>query len=178
MNTTKLDEQLVDITPTPKILRTLGDIPFAVWQCLAELTDNSLDAFADAEYRGLLIESPRIDIYWSTESVATNEREIVVQDNGNGMPLNVLQSAAKAGYSSNDPIHNLGLFGMGFNISTARLGDETIFLSATPDSKEWVGIRINFDQLIKAQSFTAPVIRVPKKNDSESGTKIIIRNLK
>ena len=38
----------VDITPTPRILRTLGDIPFEVWQCLAELADNSLDAFRDS----------------------------------------------------------------------------------------------------------------------------------
>ncbi|HCU6755988.1 TPA: ATP-binding protein [Escherichia coli] len=159
-------------------MRTLGDIPFAAWQCLAELTDNSLDAFADAEYRGLFIENPRVDIYWSSDSVSSHEREIVVQDNGNGMPLDILQSAAKAGYSSNDPIHNLGLFGMGFNISTARLGDETLFLSATPDSDEWVGIRINFEQLIKDQTFSAPIVREPKKNNNESGTKIIIRNLK
>lgn len=178
MNTFDHNSQLVDITPTPKILRTLGDIPFAAWQCLAELTDNSLDAFADAEYRGLFIENPRVDIYWSSDSVSSHEREIVVQDNGNGMPLDILQSAAKAGYSSNDPIHNLGLFGMGFNISTARLGDETLFLSATPDSDEWVGIRINFEQLIKEQTFSAPIVREPKKNNNESGTKIIIRNLK
>ncbi|EHO2108964.1 ATP-binding protein [Escherichia coli] len=178
MNTFDHNSQLVDITPTPKILRTLGDIPFAAWQCLAELTDNSLDAFADAEYRGLFIENPRVDIYWSSDSVSSHEREIVVQDNGNGIPLDILQSAAKAGYSSNDPIHNLGLFGMGFNISTARLGDETLFLSATPDSDEWVGIRINFEQLIKDQTFSAPIVREPKKNNNESGTKIIIRNLK
>ena len=177
MNTI-FDEKLVDITPTPKILRTLGDIPFAVWQCLAELTDNSLDAFSDAEYKGLFIDNPRVDIYWSTESVATYDREIVVQDNGMGMSLETLQQAAKAGYSSNDPIHNLGLFGMGFNISTARLGDETIFLSTTSDSAEWIGIKINFDELIKDQTFSAPIIREPKNTPSESGTKIIIRNLK
>lgn len=121
----------VDITPTPRILRTLGDIPFAPWQCLAELMDNSLDAFSDAENRGISISTPQIDIYWSSEAVSPADREIVIEDNGVGMPLDVLQNAAKAGYSSNDPIHNLGLFGMGFNISTARLGDETIFLSAT-----------------------------------------------
>jgi hypothetical protein len=177
MNTI-LPEKIVDITPTPKILRTLGDIPFAVWQCLAELTDNSLDAFTDAEYKGIFIENPRVDIYWSTESVATYEREIVVQDNGMGMSLETLQRAAKAGYSSNDPIHNLGLFGMGFNISTARLGDETIFLSTTSSSTEWIGIKINFEQLIKEQTFSAPIIREPKNSPSESGTKIIIRNLK
>jgi len=170
--------QVVDITPTPRILRTLGDIPFAAWQCLAELMDNSLDAFSDAEAKGLVIDAPRIDIHWSSESVPIQDREIVVEDNGLGMELEVLQKAAKAGYSSNDPIHNLGLFGMGFNIATARLGDETIFLSATSKSSEWVGIKISFEQLIKDQTFSAPVIREPKKSAGESGTKIIVRRLK
>ena len=35
----------LDITPTPRILRTLGEIPFQTWQCIAELIDNSIDAF-------------------------------------------------------------------------------------------------------------------------------------
>lgn len=170
--------QVVDITPTPRILRTLGDIPFAAWQCLAELMDNSLDAFPDAEAKGLVIETPRVDIHWSNDSVPNKDREIVVEDNGLGMELEILQKAAKAGYSNNDPIHNLGLFGMGFNIATARLGDETIFLSSTTDSSEWVGIKISFEQLIKDQTFSAPVIREPKKNLSESGTKIVVRKLK
>lgn len=168
----------VDITPTPRILRTLGDIPFAPWQCLAELMDNSLDAFSDAENRGISISTPQIDIYWSSEAVSPADREIVIEDNGVGMPLDVLQNAAKAGYSSNDPIHNLGLFGMGFNISTARLGDETIFLSATKDSSKWVGIKISFSDLIKQQTFSAPVITFDKKTPEESGTRICIRQLK
>lgn len=173
-----LTTNTIDITPTPRILRTLGDIPFAAWQCLAELIDNSFDAFVNAEEKGTKIENPRIDIHWSSDSVAARDREIVIEDNGLGMGIDVLQKAAKAGYSSNDPIHNLGLFGMGFNISTARLGDETIFLSATPESIEWVGIKISFDQLIKDQTFSAPIIREPKKNPGESGTKIIIRSVK
>ena len=47
----------LDITPTPRILRTLGEIPFQTWQCIAELIDNSIDAFlssvalGDAERR-------------------------------------------------------------------------------------------------------------------------------
>jgi hypothetical protein len=145
---------------------------------LAELTDNSLDAFSEAENKGKVINGPRVDIHWSSDSVAAYDREIVVQDNGLGMELEVLQKAAKAGYSSNDPIHNLGLFGMGFNIATARLGDETLFLSATPDGTEWVGIKISFEQLIKEQTFSAPVVREPKKTPDESGTKIIVKSLK
>lgn len=168
----------VDITPTPRILRTLGDIPFEVWQCFAELMDNSFDAFSDAENKGISINTPRIDVYWSNDAVEPSQREIVIEDNCTGMSLDSLHNAAKAGYSSNDPIHNLGLFGMGFNISTARLGDETTFLSATRDSHEWVGITISFADLIKQQSFSAPVVRIPKNSSDEMGTRIHIRKLK
>lgn len=63
---------------------------------------------------------------------------------------------------------------MGFNISTARLGDETLFLSATPDSDEWVGIRINFEQLIKDQTFSAPIVREPKKIIMNQAPKLLL----
>lgn len=168
----------IDITPTPRILRTLGDIPFEVWQCLAELSDNSLDAFRDQIRNGTPIDGARLDIVWSKENVAAQDREILIIDNGPGMPLETLQNAARAGYSSNDPINNLGLFGMGFNIATARLGEETQFLSATPESGEWTGIVIDFSELVKKGTFEAPLIVVPKKKKEECGTKIIVKRLR
>lgn len=168
----------IDITPTPRILRTLGDIPFEVWQCLAELSDNSLDAFRDQAKSGTPVEGARLDIAWSKENVAAQDREIVIVDNGHGMSLATLQNAARAGYSSNDPINNLGLFGMGFNISTARLGEETLFLSATAEATEWSGIRIDFAELIRKGAFDAPVVTEPKKFPDECGTKIIVRRLR
>ncbi len=173
-----MQEQTIDITPTPRVLSILGEIPFETWQCLAELTDNSLDAFASARRRGVQLKDPTVTISWSRESVPSASREVVVQDNGVGMDLVTLQNAARAGFSSNDPIHNLGLFGMGFNIATAKLGDETVFLSATRESCEWVGIRINFDELQKLGVFQAPVVRVQKVRPEESGTKIVVRHLK
>lgn len=173
-----MNDTSLDITPSPRILRTLGDIPFEEWQSLAELIDNSIDAFAKAESNGILIETPKIEVLWSNNDVPANEKEITIIDNGVGMTLDVLQYAAKAGYSSNDPIHNLGLFGMGFNIATARLGDTTRFLSTTKGSDKWIGIEINFDELIKNQTFSAPVISEPKDDISISGTKITISKLK
>ena len=68
----------VDVTPTPRILRTLGDIPFDAWQCFAELADNSLDAFKEAMSKGVRIENPRVDILWSSDSTPTKEREVVI----------------------------------------------------------------------------------------------------
>lgn len=173
-----MEEQTVDITPTPRILTILGEIPFETWQCLAELMDNSLDAFASARRRGVPLKDPTVTISWSRENVPAATREIVVRDNGVGMNLATLQNAARAGFSSNDPIHNLGLFGMGFNIATAKLGDETLFWSATRESKEWVGIRINFDELQRLGTFQAPIVTMQKMRPDESGTMIVVRHLK
>ena len=172
------EQQYLDITPTPRVLRILGDIPFATWNCLAELMDNSFDAFASATAAGQTITNPKVTVSWSKVGTPSKERMLVFEDNGLGMPLEVLQKAAKAGYSSNDPIHNLGLFGMGFNIATARLGDETTFMSATKDSKEWVGIRISFDELAKSGKFAAPVVHEPKSSFDECGTRIVVRKLR
>lgn len=169
-------DKKIDITPTPRILTILGDIPFDVWQCIAELTDNSLDSFSEQKRLGEPINNARIDIYWSKEN--TSDLEIVIEDNGPGMSIDELQNATRAGFTSNDPIHNLGLFGMGFNISTARLGDETIISSATKDSREWVGIKIDFGELISNHSFEAPIINEPKDRANESGTRIRIRKIK
>lgn len=170
--------KIIDISPNPRILRVLGDIPFDIWQCLAELSDNSLDSFRNHDHLGQPIANARVDIHWSDENTPSRDREIVVEDNGPGMSIEQLQDAARAGFSSNDPVHSLGLFGMGFNISTARLGDETLFLSATKESDKWIGIKINFDELIKSQSFVVPVVAVPKNSPEESGTRVIVSKLK
>lgn len=168
----------IDITPTPRILRTLGEIPFQPWQCLAELIDNSIDAFEEAERRGALQKEKKIIIAWSGENVAANQRVIEIIDTGLGMDLETLQNAARAGYSSNDPINNLGLFGMGFNIATARLGEKTCFLSTRKGDKEWRGIEIDFSELIRSKSFIAPIISEPKNDAEVSGTKVVIYRLK
>ena len=52
--------QTVDITPSPRVLRMLGQIDFKPWQCLAELIDNSIDAFLDQNSEGNYIPSPRV----------------------------------------------------------------------------------------------------------------------
>lgn len=166
----------LDITPTPRILRTLGEIPFQTWQCIAELVDNSIDAFLSntaLEERG-----QRITITWSADSVGTADRTLEVSDNAAGMSIDQLQNAVRAGYTSNDPIGNLGLFGMGFNIATARLGEETTILSTRSGDADWVGVKIDFQKLIDSKKFDAPIIRKAKFNPEECGTRITISKLK
>lgn len=171
-------EQTLDITPSPRILRTLGEIPFQPWQCIAELVDNSLDAFAEATRLGIALPEKRISVTWSGEGVAATARTIEIVDTGMGMSLSQLQNAARAGYSTNDPVHNLGLFGMGFNIATARLGERTQLISATPESQTWTGIEIDFASLISKKSYSAEVISETKRAPADHGTRVVISRLK
>lgn len=166
----------MDITPTPRILRTLGEIPFQTWQCIAELVDNSIDAFLSD--MSLEDRDKRVTVTWSSDSVGAAVRTIEITDNAAGMSIDQLQNAVRAGYTSNDPIGNLGLFGMGFNIATARLGEETTVLSTRKGDTEWVGVKIDFQKLIDAKKFDAPIIHKAKVDSDECGTQITISKLK
>ncbi len=167
----------LDITPSPRVLRMLGEIPFQTWQCIAELVDNSIDAFLS---NTVLDEEKdeKISVSWSSDSVGAAERTIEITDNAAGMSIDQLQNAVRAGYTSNNPIGNLGLFGMGFNIATARLGEETIIQSTRSGDADWVGVKIDFQKLVDSGKFDAPIFRKQKVNPDESGTKITISKLK
>jgi hypothetical protein len=168
----------LDITPTPRILRTLGEIPFQTWQCVAELIDNSIDAFLSDKTADPDEVERKINVIWTADSVAASERTIEVMDNACGMSIEQLQNAVRAGYTSNDPIGNLGLFGMGFNISTARLGEVTTIMSTRRGDADWVGVKIDFQKLIDTKRFDAPVVRKPKSDPQEHGTRITISRLR
>ena len=166
---------LVDITPTPRILRTLGEIPFQPWQCIAELVDNSIDAFL--ENKGEKNEQ-KIVVAWSKDNVPLSQRTFEIWDNAQGMTLEQIQNAVRAGYTSNDPIHNLGLFGMGFNIATAKLGEMTTITSTRAGDENWVELTIDFDALRRSGRFEVPVNYRKKTNVNEHGTRIVVSKLK
>lgn len=172
----------VDITPSPRVLRMLGQIDFAPWQCLAELVDNSIDAFIDQARDGNAATNPRIWIRLPSEvELKAGTGTISVSDNGTGMSLETLQDAVRAGYSGNDPVEKMGLFGMGFNISTARMGRRTEVWTSRADDPDWTGLVIDFDQLERQKSFVAPVQVRPKTAkemaDGTHGTEIKITRL-
>lgn len=170
--------ETVDITPSPRILRVLGEIPFQTWQCFAELMDNSIDALlkqADDETGDV---QKSVWVNWSGQNVGIKDRTIEVSDNAQGMTLEQMRNAVRAGYSNNNPIGNLGLFGMGFNIATARLGSRTEIWSTTADAHDWYGIEIDFDVLARGDEFQAPLLRRPKEPCDVSGTRIVVSGLK
>ena len=166
-----------DLTPHPRILPMLGEIVLPQWRCLAELIDNSIDSFIEALRAGIPVQNPHVSISLPTGGSSQGSR-LTVRDNGPGMESDTLEQAARAGWTSHDPINNLGLFGMGFNIATARLGSRTTIWTTRSGTSEWVGLEIDFNQLMKQQEFISPVLSRPKPNSELSGTEVIIESLK
>ena len=91
------------------------------------------------------------------------------------MTRETLEQAVRAGWSSNDRFDKLGLFGMGFNVSTARLGRRTRVLTTRAGDPEWIGVEIDLDTL--GADFEALDIHEPKDDPSEHGTRVEISHL-
>ena len=146
------------------------------WRCLAELIDNGIDSFITAERAGRQIRYPEILLSLPTSGRA--ESRIEVSDNGPGMDPETLENAVRAGWTGNDPINNLGLFGMGFNIATARLGIVTNVWTTRAGDAEWHGVQIDFEELVRQGSFRTPLLARPKHDRLQSGTQVVVSQLK
>lgn len=169
--------QTISVKPSKRILKVLGDIEFEAWQCLAELIDNAFDAFLEQKRSGAkLIDTAEVRVSIPSPTDSGTELEVVVEDSGPGMDLDTLNNAVRAGWSSNDMFSKLGLFGMGFNVATARLGNITRILTSRREDDVWFGVEINVDSI--GDDFEAPVITEPKKSPDEHGTRVVIQRLK
>jgi hypothetical protein len=170
------DPQNFDITPDPRVLQMLGEINLQQWRCIAELVDNSVDSFLNAERSGAAAENPEVVI--TVPRTDTPAARITVRDNGPGMSKETLEHAVRAGWTGNSPLANLGLFGMGFNIATARLGLVTEVWTSRAGEPVDIGIRIDFDELRAQRGFNVPPQTRPKADHTAHGTEIIISKLK
>ncbi len=170
----------VDITPHPRILRMLGEIAFEPHKCIGELIDNAIDGFLREPQ--LFTQTPRQRPEITVrvphrDQVSSGSAEIMIEDNGPGLTLSQLTDAAKAGYSASSPIENLGLFGMGFNIATARLGGITELRSGIAGETAWSVLEMDLAGLQRQGSFVIRP-RFEIKETSSHGTRVTIRQLK
>ncbi|MFB7540960.1 ATP-binding protein [Streptomyces zaomyceticus] len=160
------------ITPSARVLRMLGEIEFDEWQCIAELIDNAFDDFTEIHRAG----TPWAGGYRvSVELPDSAQGQLVITDTGRGMTYERLERAVRAGWSGNDMHDKLGLFGMGFNVSTARLGKRTRVLTTRQGDTEWIGVEIDLDRI--GDDFEAEDITEPKADPNEHGTRIVINRL-
>jgi histidine kinase/DNA gyrase B/HSP90-like ATPase len=145
--------------------------------CIAELIDNCVDGFLDVIAAGQVPTTPEVHV--NIPLVDSPTVVISVRDNGPGMTPDVLEKAVRAGWSGNSSLTGkLGLFGMGFNIATARLGTVTTVWTSRAGDTEEVGVRIDFEQFRQQRHFKTPRLTRPKVDPSNHGTEVTIERLK
>jgi hypothetical protein len=165
-----------DLQPDPRILPMLGEINLSQWKCAAELIDNAIDGFLSVLRSGDNLRDPEIQLLTPLNEDPSGR--FVVIDNGPGMSPEVLEQAVRAGWSGHDPVSSLGMFGMGFNIATARLGTVTTVFTTRAGDPEWVGLKIDFDQLRTQRHFRTPRLTEPKHDPNQHGTRVTVERLK
>lgn len=167
----------IDLTPDPRVLRMLGEIELAQWQCVAELIDNSIDAFVKTQRAdGVSPDNPHIIVSLPTR--IDSQAVLTIRDNGPGMSVEELERALRAGWSGNNPTDALGMFGMGFNIATARLGGRTTVWSTRSIDQTWRGVVIDFDEMSGASAYERTLLIRGKSHPVESGTEIEVSRIK
>ncbi len=162
-----------DLQPDPRILPMLGEINLDQWQALAELVDNAVDGFLTSmegdDSREVIVSVPTSDV---------PNAQVMVRDNGPGMSPELLERAVRAGWSGSTSPGTLGMFGMGFNIATARLGTVTTVWTATRGDAEWHGLEIDFAELARQRHYRTAHLTRPKVDSNEHGTEVTITQLK
>jgi len=161
----------LDITPDTKILVALTRTPLAPLDALCELIDNSIDSFLAAAEQGAPIRGPlvRLTVPQPAE-IGRGGGMVRIVDNGPGLTLAGIQNALRAGWTSKNPFDTLGLFGMGFNIATGKLGQRTILTTARADATVALQATLDIPSLLRSHSFSIPVVEIPKPEHLSHGT--------
>jgi hypothetical protein len=102
---------------------------------------------------------------------------ISVTDTGRGMSPDQMRDALRAGSSGNARYGSLGLFGMGFNVATGRLGYSTTVRSGRAEDNHWTIAVIDIQAMGSQDSFQVP-ISVEPKNIGEHGTSVSVSRLR
>lgn len=164
-----------DFTPDPRALIALTQNPMMPLDALCELIDNSIDSFNNSLLHGVKIEHPKIWIEIPKKvDLDQNVGVVRIRDNGPGMSTEQAEKAIKAGYSGNNSIDTLGLFGMGFNISTGKMGIVTKFTTARKEDDFCTKTKIDLEEITSTQNYTIFAEQTEKPLNFESGTLIEI----
>ena len=166
-----------DFTPDPRVLIALTHTPMLPLDSLCELIDNAIDSFDAANIQGITIERPLIEIILPTRrEISNNTGFLRVADNGPGMTPDMAENAIKAGFSGNNPYDSLGLFGMGFNISTGKIGRITRFRTARKEDGFCIDTKIDLEAININKDYRLPVTETEKPENFTNGTIIEISN--
>jgi len=170
-----MQQLIFDFTPDPRVLIALTQTPITPMDALCELIDNSIDSFSNSRLYGKKIEHPKIWIDLPKKADLDKNFGVVrIRDNGPGMTTEQAEKAIKAGYSGNNSIDTLGLFGMGFNISTGKMGITTRFTTARKEDDYCTKTTIDLEKINETRSYQLMAEQTAKPVSFESGTQIEI----
>ncbi len=156
-----------DFTPDPKVLIALTHTPMQPLDALCELIDNAIDSFYSAKIQGVSIDGPMIVVTLpSRKQLASGGGILRILDNGPGMTAANAERAIKAGFSGNNPYDTLGLFGMGFNISTGKLGNKTTFMTSRADMDTYIKTVIDLEEINSSKDYSLDALEIPKGDDA------------
>ena len=166
----------IDLTPDPRVLLALTHTPLQPLDALCELVDNSIDSFADAQRIGQPVEFPLVVVDLPGAAETRDGAGVIrIRGNGPGMEAATAEKALRAGYSGKRRFGSLGLFGMGFNIATGKLGRRTLFTTVRRGHRP-TSIEIDLPKIIESGSYEVPVLELDESKDFLQGTRIEINN--
>lgn len=163
---TEIQLEIPPITPDPQILQVLTYLEMRPIDSLCELIDNSIDALSLSEDQSSVI---IVDLPTRRE-VEEGTARVRVRDNGPGMTVEELVNSLRAGYSSKPRHGQLGLFGVGFNIASGKLGRVTRVITAREPDDFAIEATIDLVNLRKAGNFKIKAIKIPKPEGLPHGT--------
>jgi hypothetical protein len=166
-----------DLTPDPRVLIALTHTAMKPLDALSELIDNAIDSFTIARNQGNDVSYPLVLLSLpSTSEVRRGEGRLEVRDNGPGMTGEMAEMALKAGFSSNNPYDSLGLFGMGLNIATGKMGSRTTLITARQQDKQAISVVVDLLEIQDRRNYEVVPTLIDKPRDFEHGTIIQVDN--
>lgn len=135
------------------------------------MIDNSVDGFLAMKRAGTPVERPFVE-------VAFGQNTVLVKDNGPGMSLETLETSVRAGWTSQEIFGSLGLYGVGFNIATARLGALTTIWTTQTGDDTWHGLELNLRELARGGTYHLDVKTRTKSNPSQTGTEVEVTTIR
>ncbi len=167
----------IDITPDPGVLVALTQTPIKPLDALCELIDNAVDSYYAAELQGVAVARREIHVTIPKPAQVKNgEGVISIRDHGAGLDESGLTNALRAGYAGKNRYDALGLFGMGFNIAAGKLGRRTVITTSCRGADEELQVVYDLTNIIKQQTFNAPITRSAKTEPQQSGTIVEVAN--
>lgn len=170
-------QKYLDITPTAKVLRSIGNTGKSMEMTLAEFADNSVDAGAASVGFTIRRKAGRGGL-----------ASVTVADDGAGMTAAKLQDCIRLGSLSGHSRQDLGKFGMGGTTSAISIGSRVTYMTRVKaggvivavldlDSIPEKATRIELESMHDAsraetRAFEEQMAKIKAKGDS--GTVIII----